>query len=93
MNGYPGSKRSRAGFTLVELLVVIAIIAILAGLLLPALARSKARAYEVQCLNNQRQLAIGTYLYSADQADWLPPMQMELGDGRPTWRAFLRLRR
>jgi prepilin-type processing-associated H-X9-DG protein len=71
------------------LLVVIAIIAILSGLLLPALARSKARAYEVQCLNNQRQLAIGTYLYSADQADWLPPMQVELGDGRPTWRAFL----
>jgi prepilin-type N-terminal cleavage/methylation domain-containing protein/prepilin-type processing-associated H-X9-DG protein len=82
---------SRRAFTLIELLVVIAIIAILAGMLLPALAKAKEKGKSANCMSNLRQLGIAARLYGNDNEDRSPPTFQVRGANvfRKAWFNFL----
>jgi prepilin-type N-terminal cleavage/methylation domain-containing protein len=71
-NAIAGRRGARRGFTLIELLVVIAIIAILAALLLPALAKSKAKANSISCASNMKNWGAATIMYEGDFGDSFP---------------------
>ncbi|MCF7669178.1 MAG: type II secretion system GspH family protein [Verrucomicrobia bacterium] len=87
--GITRHQKCRSGFTLIELLVVIAIIAVLAGMLLPALAKAKQKSEGIRCLNNTKQLMLAIQMYTQDWDGYYPP-NAEGAQSNPDIKGWIR---